>query len=80
MKRINGPKLTQEELKKAKIRVTTYFDKDVLEMLRQLANDSGSKYQSILNQVLRDYLFGKKEGLTARLERLEKQVFKKRAA
>lgn len=80
MKKIKGPKLTREELKRAKIRITTYMDKEVLETLKGLANDSGSKYQTILNQILRDYLFGQKEGLVARVSRLEKAVFDKSAA
>lgn len=80
MKRIKGPKLTKKELKQAKVRITTYLDIEILDMLRQLATDAGSKYQSLLNQILRDYFFGKKEGLIARIERLEKEVFKKRAA
>lgn len=75
MKRVKGPLLTKEELADAKVRVTTYLDKDVLDNLRALAQDSGSKYQSILNQILRDYLFGKKDGLIARISRLEKAVF-----
>ncbi|MBI5299347.1 MAG: BrnA antitoxin family protein [Deltaproteobacteria bacterium] len=79
MKRIKGPVLTEEEFKRAKIRITTHLDDEVLDMLRQLARESGSKYQSILNQILRDALLGEKKGLFARIERLEKTVFKKRA-
>ena len=59
------------------MRITTYLDEEVLNKLRDLANHSGSKYQTILNQVLRDCFFGKKEGLVARIEKLEKAVFKK---
>ena len=80
MKRIKGPILTKEQFKRAKIRITTYLDDEVLDMLRKLALHSGGKYQSVLNQVLRDYFFGKKKGLVARIERLEKAVFKKKAA
>lgn len=60
-----------------KIRITTYLDEDILKLLHQMAEDSGGKYQTILNQVLRNQLFGKKEGILARIERLEKVVFKK---
>ena len=76
MKKIKGPSLTKEELGQAKIRITTYLDQEVLETLRELAHESGSKYQTILNQILRDYLFGQKKGLMARISRLEKAVFK----
>ena len=76
MKRIKGPKMTKEEYAASKVRVTTYIDSTVLETLRQLAIDSGSKYQAVLNQILNDYLFGQKDGLVARISRLEKAVFK----
>lgn len=74
-RRIKRPVLSTRELASAKIRITTYLDKDILERLQQMAAESGGKYQTILNQVLRDYLFGTKEGLIARLTRLEKTVF-----
>ena len=77
MNRVKGPALTKQDLVQAKVRVTTFLDKEVLENLRKLAQDSGSKYQSILNQILRDYLFGQKKGLVARLSRLEAAVFQK---
>lgn len=76
MRRIKGPKLTESQLAASKIRITTYLDKDIVNRLRELANDSGSKYQSVLNQILKDYLFGKKEGLISRIVRLEEAVFK----
>jgi len=80
MKRIKGPKIKKKDLKQAKIRITTYIDQDLLKVLRELAEESGSKYQAVLNQVLRGALLGKKEGLIKRIERLEKAVFSKRAA
>lgn len=80
MKRIKGFVLTKEQAERAKIRITTHLDENVLEELRKLAKTSGSKYQTVLNQILTDYLFGKKEGLVARIERLEEEVFKKKAA
>ena len=76
MKRIKGPKLTNAQYAKAKVRITTYLDEKVLNALRELAQDSGNKYQAVLNQILNDYLFGQKEGLVARISRLEKAVFK----
>ncbi len=80
MKRIKGFVLTKEQVDKAKIRITTYLDNEVLKELRDLAEKSGSKYQTILNQILRDYLFDEKKGLFARIEKLEETVFKKKAA
>lgn len=74
MKRIKGPVISKNELREAKVRITTYLDEDIIKVLRELAEDSGSKYQTILNQILRDYFFGKREGLVARLERLEQKI------
>jgi uncharacterized protein (DUF4415 family) len=39
-----------------KTRITIYVDNDVLEMFRQRAENSGTGYQTIMNQALRDYL------------------------
>lgn len=75
MRRVHGPRLTAAAVKTAKVRITTYLDRPVIEVLRQLAQESGSKYQSILNQTLRDYLLGEKRGLMTRLTRLEQAVF-----
>lgn len=80
MKRIKGPKISRSELGLPKVRITTHLDKDVLDEIRALADNSGSKYQAILNQILRDYLFGQKDGLVARIDRLEKAVFSPKRA
>lgn len=80
MRKIRGPVLTKRDLASAKVRITTYLDNKVLDQIRKLAQDSGSKYQTILNQVLRDALFGQQAGLIARINRLEGAVFRKRAA
>jgi uncharacterized protein (DUF4415 family) len=39
-----------------KTRITIYVDNDVLETFRQRAENSGTGYQTIMNQALRDYL------------------------
>lgn len=80
MKRIKGPVFTEKEFQAAKIRITTYLDRDVLRELRQRAHDSGGKYQSVLNRVLREHFFDERNNFLTRLERLEKAVFEKRAA
>lgn len=80
MKRVKGPILTKKEFERAKIRITTHIDKDLLETIRKVATESGGKYQSILNQVLRRALLGENEGLLSRIERLERAVFKTKAA
>ncbi len=76
MRRVRGPKLSKQALQSAKIRITTYVDRDVLVRLREAARELGSKYQALLNQILRDYLLGQKQGLSARLARLEAAVFR----
>jgi uncharacterized protein (DUF4415 family) len=80
MKRVKGPTLSRKEFERAKIRITTYLDKDVLEALRRIATESGGKYQSVLNQILRQALLNQSEGLLSRIERLERAVFRTKAA
>lgn len=80
MKRITGPTMSKYELRGSKIRVTTYLDKDVLEALKELASKSGGKYQTVLNQMLRQIVFDEATTIVDRLRKLEKAVFNKRAA
>lgn len=80
MKHVRGPVLTQREFGRSKVRITTYVDRDVLEILRKVATGSGGKYQAVLNQVLRQTLLGEHEGLLMRIEKLERAVFKKQWA
>jgi hypothetical protein len=49
------------EPRHVKVRVTTMLDEDVLKALKQIASSKGQKYQTILNQVLRAFVEGKKE-------------------
>lgn len=80
MKKIRGPVLSEEEFGRAKVRITTYLDEDVFALLRKIAREVGGKYQTILNQILRERLLEEKTGILARIERLEKIILKKRAA
>lgn len=80
MKKIRGPVLSEEEFRRAKVRITTYLDEDVFALLRKTAREVGGKYQTILNQILRERLLEEKIGILARIERLEKIILKKRAA
>lgn len=75
MHRIEGPRLSASQRKTAKVRITTYLDADLLEELKKLSQQSGGKYQSLLNQLLRNTL-QKEGGILSRLQRLEKAVFK----
>lgn len=78
MKRIKGPQINPKNEKNIKVRITTYVDQDVLSALRQTALESGSKYQALLNQILREGLLGEQRGLLARVSKLENAVFKQK--
>ena len=82
MKRIEGPRISKEDLKNVKVRITTYIDKDLLETLKLVAQKRGGRYQTLLNEALRMSLTGKGtyEDLFDRIDRLEKQVFKNKKA
>jgi uncharacterized protein (DUF4415 family) len=81
MKRIKGPKLTKDQARRAKMRVTTYIDNDVLAALKETAESTGVRYQTLLNQLLRRALIcGNADSILDRIEKLEKAVFKKQAA
>ena len=80
MKRVKGPKLSADQMRAAKVRVTTFLDEDVLAALKATAQGSGTRYQTLLNQLLRQSLIGDTKTILERLEKLEKAVFKTRAA
>ena len=80
MKRIKGPKISRAELKGAKIRITTYLDSDVIEALKEAAAGSGGRYQTLLNQILRNSLIGDSSTILERLKKLEDEVYKKKRA
>ncbi|MBX3033234.1 MAG: hypothetical protein KF865_04855 [Bdellovibrionaceae bacterium] len=63
-----------------KVRITTFLDGDILEELKKRANKQGTKYQTLLNRLLRESLWAsQKDELADRLEKLERVVFKKSA-
>lgn len=80
MKRISGPRVGKRALEIAKVRITTYLDKAVVDKLRQLSAKSSGKYQTLLNQVLRRYLLGDQDEVLNRIRRLENAVFHSKAA
>lgn len=80
MRRISGPRLGRRALEAAKVRITTYLDKAVVDRLRQLSAKSGGKYQTLLNQVLRKYLLDDQDEVLNRIRRLEDAVFHSKAA
>jgi len=60
-----------------KVRITTFLDEDLLIKIKEEAKSQGKKYQSLLNEKLREAFMGE-EGLETRLRRLEEEVFKKK--
>jgi predicted DNA binding CopG/RHH family protein len=69
-----GTQVMQKIMAKAKkIKITINVDEDLLFELRQLAESSGTPYQSLLNRVLRDAIAVKKEE-GSRLDRLEREI------
>jgi uncharacterized protein (DUF4415 family) len=58
--------------KNIKERITIWIDEDVLDGFRERAKTEGTKYQSLVNQALRESL--KKPSLVERVERLEKKL------
>jgi uncharacterized protein (DUF4415 family) len=40
-----------------KVRVTTMLDEDVLQGLKGIAEEKGVKYQTLLNRIVRSYVF-----------------------
>lgn len=64
--------------KEVKVRITTFLDEDLLETIKAEAAKQNKKYQSYLNERLRE-IFMNEESVETRLRRLEKIVEKKMA-
>lgn len=64
--------------KAVKVRITTFLDEDLLEIIKEEATKQNKKYQSYLNERLRE-IFMNEESVETRLHRLEKIVQKKMA-
>lgn len=57
-----------------KIRVTTFVDLDVVKELKRQAKNQKSKYQTLLNKILRDYAFSKEKDTPITESRLRKII------
>ncbi len=71
--------LTREDLRdeNVKMRISIFFDLDLVKHFKAEAKKSGEKYQTLMNRAMREAAFGKeKDELRERLARLEKAVFK----
>ncbi len=61
----------------SKVRITTMIDKDLLDWLKREADAQNSKYQTLLNQVLRQAKGSNPDRLSeleSRLSRLERKI------
>ena len=75
--------------KNVKIRITTFVDEDALTEFKTIAELQGTKYQTLLNQVIRGFVSGSKgnkgsgggDGLTeANVRRIVREEIKKKRA
>lgn len=64
--------------KSHKVRITSFIDGDILVELKERAEQQGTKYQTLLNQLLRQSLKDS-ASLAERLKKLEDAVFRKSA-
>lgn len=61
-------------------RITLLLDQQVVDAFRKKAKSNGQKYQTLMREALRDFIFKtSKFDLEERLKKLEDVVFKKRA-
>lgn len=64
--------------KEVKIRITTFLDQDLLLEIKKNAKLQKKKYQSYINERLREVFF-EEESVESRLMKLENKVFKRKA-
>ena len=66
--------ITQEDIdpKNAKERLSIWVDEEVVNGFRKRAMDQNTKYQTLMNQALREFL--SKPSLVERIEKLEKTL------
>jgi len=64
--------------KETKFRVTMYVDLDVLDQIRKTAKARGLPYQTHINQLLRDTVFGQE--MDERIRRIVREELGKKAA
>ncbi len=68
-------KLSNDEFEKknTKVRITTFIDVDVLEQLKAEAATTGKKYQTLLNEKLREIVF-EEETIKSTLSDINKRL------
>jgi uncharacterized protein (DUF4415 family) len=61
-----------QNLSKNKVRINTWIDADVINELKRMAEDSGEKYQTLLNRFLRIAVLGELTEADKRIVQLSK--------
>jgi predicted DNA binding CopG/RHH family protein len=71
---VNGTKKMRKRMTEIKkVKITINIDSDTLFELKSRAEESGSKYQTLLNQLLKEAL-ARKTSEEKRLDRLEREL------
>jgi uncharacterized protein (DUF4415 family) len=65
-----GPVRPPEPEPEGKVRITIRLDEEIVDRFLQLAEQSGSGYQTLINSALREYLEGKAPKLEDTLRRI----------
>ena len=73
MDRKGTRRIRVEAAKGTKIKITINIDQGSMDALRQLADKTGTPYQRLFNQILREGLDGRKEA-ESRLDRVEREL------
>jgi predicted DNA binding CopG/RHH family protein len=69
-----GTKRIRELAKNTKkVKITINFDSDILEEVKELAEEIGAPYQTLLNKIVRNAMM-KKQSLSKRVDKLEKEL------
>lgn len=71
----DNDKLADDEFdkKNTKVRITTFIDLDIIEKLKEEAANSGKKYQTLLNEKLREVLL-EEESIKSTLSNINKRL------
>ncbi|MBS1985320.1 MAG: BrnA antitoxin family protein [Bdellovibrionales bacterium] len=70
-----GTRRMRKQMAKAKkVKITINLDSDLLEVLREMAEERGAPYQSLINRILRQVAMERKTLEDTRLEKLEREL------
>jgi predicted DNA binding CopG/RHH family protein len=72
--KIGTGRMRDEMAAAKKVKITINLDSDLLELLREMANDRGAPYQTLINRLLRQVAMGKKSLDESRLDKLEREL------